>query len=477
VRAGDTVVVRAGTYGAGFVMGWDSNPAGTAAAPITFAANPGVVITGRNARTADGIDLEPGTDYVVLRGFTVNNASGSITRAGIRVVGSDHVTVRGNTCDRNGTWGIFTGFADDLTIEDNVTSRSQSQHGIYVSNSGDRPVIRGNVSFGNNGCGIHMNGDASQGGDGVISGALVERNVIYDNGAGGGSGINCDGVQGSRFQDNLLYDNHAGGITLFRQDGGGGSSGNVVVNNTVVMAADGRWAVNVQDGSTGNVVFNNVLWNDQSYRGAIDVSADSRPGFISDYNAVINKFTTDDSSVITLAQWQAQTGQDRHSVAIAGPAAVFVDPGGHNYRLRGGSAAVDLGVASLGGAGAPGYDLAGAVRPRGAGFDAGAYEQLAGDANWDGRINADDYALIDRGFARHLTGWSNGDFNGDGKVDSKDYLIIDTQDIAMSGGTAVPAVMAAERADEFGKRYVKKLKAAVAKALKQPGKKGHHVAG
>ena len=42
-----------------------------------------------------------------------------------------------------------------------------------------------------------MNGDESQGGDGMISGALVERNVIYGNGVGGGSGINMDGVTDS----------------------------------------------------------------------------------------------------------------------------------------------------------------------------------------------------------------------------------------------------------------------------------------
>jgi hypothetical protein len=128
-----------------------------------------------------------------------------------------------------------------------------------------------------------------------------------------------------------------------------------------------------------------------------------------------------------------------------------------------------MGVGALGGASAPAYDLAGGVRQLGAGFDAGAYEQLAGDANWDGRIDADDYVLIDRGFARHLTGWSNGDFNGDGKVDSKDYLIVDTQYVASSGAGTVSAAMAAERSEEFGKKYVK----AVRKAVKHPAKKVH----
>jgi hypothetical protein len=47
VGAGDTVVVRAGTY-AGFQLGWDFPQSGTAAQPITFKADPGAVIEGRN---------------------------------------------------------------------------------------------------------------------------------------------------------------------------------------------------------------------------------------------------------------------------------------------------------------------------------------------------------------------------------------------------------------------------------------------
>src|SRR3989440_7180341 len=41
--AGDVVDVRPGAY-AGFVMGWDGPQAGTAAAPITYHAEPGAVI-------------------------------------------------------------------------------------------------------------------------------------------------------------------------------------------------------------------------------------------------------------------------------------------------------------------------------------------------------------------------------------------------------------------------------------------------
>jgi len=57
VVAGDTVTVRAGTY-AGFVLGWDFPQNGTANNPITFQADPGVIVNSRNNKTPDGIDLE-----------------------------------------------------------------------------------------------------------------------------------------------------------------------------------------------------------------------------------------------------------------------------------------------------------------------------------------------------------------------------------------------------------------------------------
>jgi autotransporter-associated beta strand protein len=50
-----------------------------------------------------------------------------------------------------------------------------------------------------------------------------------------------------------------------------------------------------------------------------------------------------------------------------------------------------------------------------------------GDANLDGKINIDDYGLIDSHVGQSGTafGWHNGDFNYDGKINIDDYGIID----------------------------------------------------
>ncbi len=138
-----------------------------------------------------------------------------------------------------------TSFSDYTTVENCESYGAVNEHGIYISNSSDYPIIRGNRLHHNNGCGLHMNGDISMGGDGVISYALVEDNIIYENGAGGGSGINMDGVTHSIIRNNLLYNNHASGISLYQIDGGSGSHDNRVLNNTIVMASDGRWGINI----------------------------------------------------------------------------------------------------------------------------------------------------------------------------------------------------------------------------------------
>src|SRR5918998_4097071 len=369
VEAGDTVIVRSGRY-AGFQLGWDFPQSGTATEPITFKADPGAVIESRNGETTDGINLE-GSRYVVIDGFEVNNASGNINRACIRTVSGRNVTVRDNDLSNCGTWGIFTSHSDYVRIEGNKSSFNNSEdsdnHGIYVSNATVDPVVVGNEIQGNRGAGLHMNGDLSQGGNGLITGARVERNVISGNGEKGGSAINCDGVQDALIRNNLLYGTHASGISLYRVDAAEGARNNVVVNNTIRMASDGRWAVNIKNRSTGNTVSNNVLLHDGP-RGPINIVRDSLSGFVSDHNAVTNRFSTDDGeSFLTLAQWRAATDQDGNSF-VSGPAALFA--GANDYHLSATSPAIDAGSTL----GAPNVDIEGKGRPFGSAYDIGAYE-------------------------------------------------------------------------------------------------------
>ncbi|MBK7629162.1 MAG: right-handed parallel beta-helix repeat-containing protein [Ignavibacteriales bacterium] len=154
VSAGDSILILSGSY-----MGFDIRTSGTQAQPIVFKTlSNDVTINIHNPITNDGINIE-GANWIEIKGFNVINQP----RAGIRVVLSDFVKIINNICTNNYKWGIFTGFTNDILIKNNSCSYSQDEHGIYISNSSDRPTIINNHSFNNNGCGVHMNGDLSMG--------------------------------------------------------------------------------------------------------------------------------------------------------------------------------------------------------------------------------------------------------------------------------------------------------------------------
>jgi hypothetical protein len=81
-----------------------------------------------------------------------------------------------------------------------------------------------------------------------------------------------------------------------------------------------------------------------------------------------------------------------------------------------------------------------------------------GDANLDGIVNADDYALLDRGYAAGGAFWWQGDFNYDGAIDENDYLLIDTTYGQIHG---LSPELLARREQQFGSVYVSQLIASV----------------
>ncbi len=302
---GDTVDVRAGNY-TGFVMGWNTPKSGLPGKPITFVGEPNATIAWRNLKTADGIDLE-GSSYITITGFKVY----AMPRAGIRAVQDTNVVLTNNVCDHNGNWGIYTSFSNNLTIQNNTVSRTMVQHGIYIANTSANAVVTGNYVWGSKCGGIQFNGDASMGGTGVITNAIVMNNTITGNGSGGGSAINCDGLQNSLIANNVITGNLSSGISLFQSDAAAGSTNNIVANNTIVMASTARWAININTNSTGNQVYNNILFDQNTARGSISITSDSLAGFKSNNN-LVSQFSLDGGG-LSLAAWRAKTGQDLNS--------------------------------------------------------------------------------------------------------------------------------------------------------------------
>ncbi len=364
VIAGDTVFVADGEYD-GFDI---RNKNGTATSPIVFKTlGSEVLISSSGPIRDDGINVE-NADYVVIDGFTVNDMIGSGN--GIRLVLSDNCVVRNCSCDNNAERGIFTGFTDDILIEYNICTNAIDEHGIYVSNSSDNPTIRYNICHSNNNIGIHMNGDLSAGGDGIISNAYVYGNIIYDN--GGAAGINMDGLENPVVYNNLIYNNHfSQGIALFQQDGAIVTQGAKIFNNTIVVPTDGRWGILVRSGANVNTeIFNNIIINQHAWRGCVAI--EDTTSFVCDYNIVNDKMSdSGDGSTISFLEWQA-LGLGMHSMLADAVNEIFIDAAMGNFQLLSGSQAIDTGTSLVNSIVLD--DITGIARPQGGTYDIGCYE-------------------------------------------------------------------------------------------------------
>jgi parallel beta-helix repeat protein len=362
VVAGDTVIVEDGTY-SGFVC---EDNSGTSSKRIVIKArNKGAAIinaplgTGSEGKN-DGIVIA-GRSFITIDGFEVTGAP----RAGISIIGfeddgsdaTDNIIRNcwshhnGGTSSAGRHDGIFTGFARSITIENN-TVNNNSEHGIYVSNAADNPIIRGNISHDNTANGIQINADLSTGGDGLIANWLIENNIVYAN--TGAAGINLDGVINGVLRNNLLYNNSKAGITLFQGDGAEASHDNLVVNNTVYNPNGSRAALQVADGADNNVVFNNIL-----YAGSgAGLEVQTVTGLVHDYN-LVSKYDGAAASA--------------HESSPAGTG-LFANITGSDFKLSSNSAALNSGIATLSGKSAPSTDILGNPRPAGADVDRGCYE-------------------------------------------------------------------------------------------------------
>jgi len=376
VSPGDTILVQSGTY-----QGARIEQSGTSDAWIILKAAPDANVLvnspGPNNRHDSILEIETweGDETVsfwVINGLEVADAPNwGIDVRGNESNHSHHFIVQNNFVHNNGIdegkTGIFFAFIDDVVVQGNE-SFGNGEHGIYLSNSGDRFIVRGNRLHNNVNCGLHINGDLESGEDGIISDGLVENNIIYENGKEGCSGINMDGVDTAIIRNNLLYENHAGGISLFQENGAICTQNVQILNNTIMQAEDGRWAINISDDDcVNNKIFNNIILTRHEWRGSILIPSSGISGFESDHNIVMDRFSPDDdNSVISLSEWQS-LGFDVNSIVSIHD---VVFDASNDFRLISGSPAIDTGLILTD----LESDMEGTSRPQGVGIDIGAYE-------------------------------------------------------------------------------------------------------
>jgi hypothetical protein len=335
---GTTVIVSEGHYPP-FVL---RDLHGTAERPLT------VLAPGRNA------EIDPGkardTIYVTRSTYLVIDGlrAASAHRAAVRVSGGHHVTIRRGNFGDPERWGIFTDFTDDFTAELNECHGARKEHGIYVSNSGDRPTLRSNFVHDNAGCGLQINADEEtpdhehvyQGVvDGLTTGALLEGNIALHNGQIGGAAINLDGVQDSVLRDNLLVENFARGIVAYgdadgipgdrlqggrvgESDGNGhrGPSGLTITRNTVISrkgsARRSALLLRYSFGERKNVVRENILLHEG--QASIELGSADDLALLESGDNALERVTLDGHD-LALAELQQQ-GRERGSEIAALPA-------------------------------------------------------------------------------------------------------------------------------------------------------------
>jgi hypothetical protein len=365
---GDTILVHDGNY-----AGFQVSRSGTQASPIVFRANGSGAVINSNGPTGDGIRLQD-VSYVTIDGFRIQGVSQRCIAARGATADSPMRSniVRNNTCTNAGTECIYVSQFSGSLLENNVLSNcgisgAAKSHGIYLANAGsDNTTIRGNtisVATPAESEGIHINGDLSIGGDGIVSGLTIENNVIHSMAV---NGLSMDGVQNSLIRNNLFYGNGRHAVRGYRGDAAAGPANLRFVNNT--FNATGGWAIKLSEDQGGHTFFNNILLGSS---GSICVGSSN---LTSNNNTVTGSFSLDnESSIASLATWRTSTGDDANSF-VAVSSVLFVNAAAGNYRLSSTSPAINTGRSSLNGISAPTTDLGGAARPQGTAYDIGAYE-------------------------------------------------------------------------------------------------------
>lgn len=265
-KPGDTVQVRAGTYAEKVTI----KSVASQAAPITFAADPGVTVSGQAA----AFDLS-GAQWVTIRGFAVANT----TSYGLRALLSSNVTFADNTVTGSAGYGIYVGNSSNVTLANDTvsdstgygiyltgdtgvtvsggqvtrsgrtTSSSTIKKGIYVGGSG-ASLITGVTVNENTDSGIYLTGDTN--------GVTVKGNTAFGNARGytrAAPGIEVRGASGNRIEGNVAFANEDTGIQIYT-----GASDNLIIGN--IAYSNGDHGIDNLDSPRqrfiGNTVYKNV---------------------------------------------------------------------------------------------------------------------------------------------------------------------------------------------------------------------------
>ncbi len=356
--AGDTVLIRAGTYNESSGTNCWPGPAdcgtlyprnnGSPGRPIVFKGYPGdplPVMDGNNG-TRYAVSLN-GKSFIVMDSIEVKRGYRGIMACGHDLLIKNCVSDSNSGPAYNNTGGVCilfngAGTAYNIVIENCTFFHNYDPiggancSGIHIY-SAENCTLRNNFIYDQT-IGIYVKGNTVANG-GYNDSIYIHHNIIHNV----GSGIEVHG-QGT-MRDIFVYQNI---VYNFTEDGLSQSIGsadgqvtNCAFHNNVV---DGGGANNrgfaIRFGTDSTRLYNNIFYNcgdnGGDYRREIAVKGEEpTTHFIEDYDCTWD----DDNNLLyhwvgsnwTLSQWKANTGNGTYTISQD---PLFVDPANHDYRLR-----------------------------------------------------------------------------------------------------------------------------------------------
>lgn len=375
-RAGDTIIVAAGTYS---TAGTDSrfdpayNPAnsGTSGNPITFQANGTVVLTLSSSRgTVIGANYR---DYIIWRGFTINEVNapshadtGSVTFLYSRGSSAENLILDGNGDPGYGDNhpGIRVEYSTDITVKNNLirnyrTSVVNQSNGAGVQVYNSKGLMIEHNEIYNCGSGIFLKAIGFANGVATPSEYsdmqdVIRYNLIHDvaHGLLHLRHIHTTSTVYVLWYQNVVHNATLGGITVWGYPGDGPSNGRFV-NNTIHGAVNGIYikAAPITD-TWNNLLQNNLITGSTNYAVLNDTNDGGasfeldRVTFARNWYWSFPTFLSDGSSNRTLAQFQGTySGQETGGTSGINPS--YVDAANNDFHLITGSQALTAGRVAL----------------------------------------------------------------------------------------------------------------------------------
>jgi hypothetical protein len=379
VSAGATVYVMGGTYNEKVTI----KKSGSSGNYITFAAYPGQTATIDGTGIAlnyDGLIRMDGVSYIKISGFTVVHSS----FMGIMISGgASNIIVQNNHISDVSSSALLAQDASYITYDGNEVTNAQTMKGLGGQTNENVNIIRtNNFEIKNNHIYSNANFESIDVKEGSSYG-LIHHNDI--------SGAHSAGIyvdsQGKNSQNIDIYQNKvhdsqesgARGIAIGVESSGSAKNMRVYDNMVWNMGAIGIVAgTSYSAGAVDNIaVVNNVVYNNglvDSWGGGIKIEYSSATNMrIRNNIASQNRNSQIDNAAggnaaVTNNLIDGSGGTTGSSSVTGSPQ--FVNPSGGDFHIQSGSPAIDKGTSTD----APAVDFDGNSRPKGAGYDIGAFE-------------------------------------------------------------------------------------------------------